>query len=124
MRKFVVKVDGVAYDVEVEEVGGVATAEVVAPKVEVKAPVKKAEAKPVAKTVPVGNGVKLTAPLPGKILSLKVASGTAVKKGQVVMVLEAMKMENDVVANADGTITFAVSQGADVQTGTVLATIA
>ena len=59
MRKFVVKVDGVAYDVEVEEVGGVATAEVVAPKVEVKAPVKKAEAKPVAKTVPVGNGVKL-----------------------------------------------------------------
>ena len=64
------------------------------------------------------------APMPGKILSIKATEGQAVKKGDVILLLEAMKMENEVVAPQDGTIaTINVASGAAVEAGDTLATL-
>ena len=62
-------------------------------------------------------------PMPGLIVNFKVAEGATVKKGDVVVVLEAMKMENDLTSPADGVISFRVQKGANVDTGDVLAVI-
>ena len=136
MRKFNIKVNGQAYEVEVEEVaGGFAPAPVVpvaaapAPAV---APVaasapEKAEAKAAPAPVPVAapaGGTQLKAPMPGTVIDFKATNGAAVKKGQTVLILEAMKMENEIVAPADGVITFVASKGASVNTDDLLAVIA
>ena len=69
-------------------------------------------------------GVKVNAPMPGKILGVKVAAGQAVKKGEVLIVLEAMKMENEIVAPQDGTVaSINTSVGEQVEAGAVLATL-
>lgn len=134
MRKFNIKVNGQAYEVEVEEVaGGFAPAPVVpvaaAPALAV-APVaapapEKAEAKaaPAPVAAPAG-GTQLKAPMPGTVIDFKATNGAAVKKGQTVLILEAMKMENEIVAPADGVITFVASKGASVNTDDLLAVIA
>ncbi len=71
-----------------------------------------------------GEGEKINAPMPGNILAVNVKEGDAVKKGQVLMILEAMKMENEIMAGTDGTVTsVCVAKGATVETGTVLCTI-
>lgn len=114
MRKFNVTVNGKSYAVEVEETEGGAYVPAAAP---VEAP--KAEAKPAA---PAGGSV-VKSPMPGLILKLNVANGASVKKGDKIIVLEAMKMENDIVASADGTVTFLVKQGDNVVTGADLASI-
>lgn len=120
MRKFNVTVNGKAYSVEVDEVGG-ASAPAAAPVAHVAAPVApKAAPAPVA--APAG-GMPVKSPMPGVIRKLAFADGAAVKAGQPVAVLEAMKMENDIVATADGTITYAVQVGANVETDAVLAYI-
>ena len=68
--------------------------------------------------------VVVTAPMPGKILAVKANAGQAVKKGDVIMVLEAMKMENDIVAPQDGTVaSIDVAEGASVENGDTLATM-
>ena len=128
MRKFNIKVNGQAYEVEVEEVaGGFAPAPVVpvaaapAPAPE-KAEVKAAPA-PVSVAAPAG-GTQLKAPMPGTVIDFKATNGAAVKKGQTVLILEAMKMENEIVAPADGVITFVASKGASVNTDDLLAVIA
>lgn len=134
MRKFNIKVNGQAYEVEVEEVaGGFAPAPVVpvaaapAPAVApVAAPApEKAEAKaaPAPGAAPAG-GTQLKAPMPGTVIDFKATNGAAVKKGQTVLILEAMKMENEIVAPADGVITFVASKGASVNTDDLLAVIA
>ena len=136
MRKINIKVNGQAYEVEVEEVaGGFAPAPVVpvaaapAPAVApVAAPApEKAEAKaapaPVSVAAPAG-GTQLKAPMPGTVIDFKATNGAAVKKGQTVLILEAMKMENEIVAPADGVITFVASKGASVNTDDLLAVIA
>lgn len=136
MRKFNIKVNGQAYEVEVEEVaGGFAPAPVVpvaaapAPAVApIAAPApEKAEAKaapaPVSVAAPAG-GTQLKAPMPGTVIDFKATNGAAVKKGQTVLILEAMKMENEIVAPADGVITFVASKGASVNTDDLLAVIA
>lgn len=136
MRKFNIKVNGQAYEVEVEEVaGGFAPAPVVpvaaapAPAVApVAAPApEKAEAKaapaPVSVAAPAG-GTQLKAPMPGTVIDFKATNGAAVKKGQTVLILEAMKMENEIVAPVDGVITFVSSKGASVNTDDLLAVIA
>lgn len=134
MRKFNIKVNGQAYEVEVEEVaGGFAPAPVVpvaAAPAPVAAPVaapapEKAEAK--AAPAPVAapaSGTQLKAPMPGTVIDFKATNGAAVKKGQTVLILEAMKMENEIVAPADGVITFVASKGASVNTDDLLAVIA
>ena len=68
--------------------------------------------------------VSVSAPMPGKVVAVKAAVGQAVKKGDVILVLEAMKMENDIVAPQDGTIaSINASTGDSVESGAVLATL-
>ncbi|MGI6701623.1 MAG: biotin/lipoyl-containing protein [Christensenellales bacterium] len=130
MRKFRITVDGRAYEVEVEELGGAISAPVQAlPQAQIQsipAPQSepaKAPAKPQAANKPAG-GSELKSPMPGTILDLKVDNGATVKRGDVILVLEAMKMENDISAHADGVISFTVNKGSMVNTGDVLAVIA
>lgn len=115
MKRYNITVNGKAYDVAVEEVGGsTATAPVAA------APVAAAPAAP----APAADGTKVTAPMPGTILDIKVAVGDTVKSGQAICVLEAMKMENDVNAPCDGKVlSINTTKGSAVETGAVLAVI-
>ncbi|MBR7111010.1 MAG: biotin/lipoyl-binding protein [Clostridia bacterium] len=132
MRKFNVTVDGVTYEVEVEEIGGavvqapVTVAPVAAPVTAPVAPVQKASAPAPAKAAPkaVAGGSPIKAPMPGNIVKLLVADGATVTKGQAIIVLEAMKMENDIVADKDGVVNFVVKAGDTVETGATIATIA
>lgn len=119
MKNYRITVNGTAYDVVVEELeeGAVTAAPVASTPVAKPAPKKKAATG--------GQGsVKISAPMPGKILSVKAAAGAAVSKGDVIVVLEAMKMENEVVAPQDGIIaSIDVSEGASVEAGDVLASM-
>lgn len=113
MKKYRVNVNGTVYEVELEEITGAAPAAA--------APVAAPAAAPAA--VPAG-GEKVCAPMPGTILSVNVSNGSAVKKGDVLMILEAMKMENEIMAPCDGTVTsVAAAKGAAVESGTLLCTI-
>ena len=77
-----------------------------------------------APAAPAGAGERVAAPMPGNILSVNVAAGDTVKKGQVLMILEAMKMENEIMAPCDGKVTsVAVTKGAAVESGALLCTI-
>lgn len=115
MKNYTITVNGTAYDVTVEEGG--AGAQTATPAAAPKAAPKAAPAG--------GEGaVKVNAPMPGKILSVKVSAGQAVKKGDVLMILEAMKMENEVVAPQDGTVAGVnVAAGDSVEAGAVLASL-
>ena len=119
MKNYRITVNGNVYDVSVEEIGGG-----VANFSPVQAPVAMSiPSSPTPASVGAGS-VKITSPMPGKILSVKTSVGTAVKKGDVLMVLEAMKMENEIVAPQDGTVaSIDVSEGAAVESGTVLASL-
>ena len=128
MKNYRITVNGTAYDVAVEELGqgAVAAAPVAAVPAPAAAPVAAAPAAPAAAPKASGTegSVKVTAPMPGKILGVKASVGQAVKKGDVIIVLEAMKMENEVVAPEDGTVaSINVSEGASVESGDVLATL-
>ena len=124
MRNFVITVNGKSYEVGVEEVGATASAPVAAaPKAAVSAP--QAAPAPVAaapKATP-ANGETVVSPFPGLIKNLLVAEGAQVKKDQPLLVLEAMKMDNDITAPCDGTVSFCVAKGANVESDTVLAVI-
>ncbi len=119
MKNYRITVNGTAYDVAVEELGaGAAPAATAAP-----APVAAAAPAPAAPAAAAGS-IEVAAPMPGKILNVKASVGTAVKKGDVILILEAMKMENDVVAPEDGTVaSINVSAGDAVEAGDVLATL-
>ena len=132
MKRFNVTVNGKTYAVEVEEVGGqggfvyqpvqqpVQQAPAPAPVQE--APAKKEEA-PKAEPVS-GEGTLMTAPMPGTILDILVKEGQTVKKGEIVIILEAMKMENEIAAAADGVVTrIYTSKSATVNAGDPMLTI-
>lgn len=131
--KYVVTLNGKKYDVEVNESEAVITSvSNAAPTAAPAAPVAAAPA-PAASTAPsapaavVGtavSGTQITSPMPGTILKLNVAEGQAVKAGDVVLILEAMKMENEIVAPCDGTIKqLLVSKGSTVDTDQILAVL-
>lgn len=122
MKSYTITVNGTAYDVTVEEGTGMApaAAPVAAPKA---APKAAAPAAPKAAAGAAG-AIKVNAPMPGKILAVKTSVGAAVKKGDVLLVLEAMKMENEIVAPQDGTVaSVAVSVGSAVESGDVIVTL-
>ena len=127
-KQYSVTVNGTVYDVIVEEVGAAPVAAPAArPAAPSAAPVApKAPAAPAAApAAPAGAGEKIEAPLNGNVLDVKVSNGASVKKGDLIFIIEAMKMENEILAPKDGTITSVVAQkGATVNAGDVLATIA
>ncbi len=128
MKNYRITVNGVAYDVAVEELGAAAPVAPVAP-VAAPAPVAAAPAPAAAPAAPVSTGtagsVKISAPMPGTINRINVKVGDAVKQGDVLLVLEAMKMENDITAPQDGVVSSVeVNQGATVATDAVLLTLA
>ena len=148
MNKFEYKVQGVDYEVEIEEMEGniakvsvngipfevelkqpinpakaITRPKVVAP-VAAAAPAPAPAAKPAAPAAPAGAGAAVKAPLPGTISSINVKVGDKVNVGDTVLVLEAMKMQNNIEAEQSGTITsIAVNPGDSVMEGTVLLTI-
>ena len=129
MRNFIVTIDGKSYSVGVEEVeAGAEVAVPVQPVVQTIQPVAAAKPAPVAAPAPavakpVANGEKVLSPFPGLIKNLLVADGASVKKDQAILVLEAMKMDNDITAPCDGVVSFQVKSGENVETNAVLAVI-
>ena len=119
MRKFNITVNGVAYEVEVEEVDAQGAAPAAPAKAAPAAPQAAAPAAPkAAPKAPVAAGAQVNAPMPGTILDVKVQQGQAVKKGDVLMVLEAMKMENEIMAPHDATVAQVLADvGTKVDTG-------
>ncbi|SFR99138.1 biotin/lipoyl-containing protein [Anaeromicropila populeti] len=127
MKTYTITVNGNVYDVTVEEGGAGSTAapKAAAPKAAAPAAPKAAAPAAPKAAAPAGSqgSVKVNAPMPGKILGVKVNPGQAVKRGDVVVILEAMKMENEVVAPQDGTVASVnVAVGDMVESGDVLAT--
>ena len=121
MKKYNITVNGTTYEVIVEEADSASTPVSYAAPTPVAAP--KAAAPKAAANVGAG-AVKVTSPMPGTILAVKVTAGQTVKKGDVICVLEAMKMENDIPAPQDGVIaSIDVQKGASVNAGDVLATL-
>lgn len=119
-----VTVNGVNYDVELEN--AVAPVQQAAPaQTAPVAPVAAAPQAPAAAPAPATGGKAITSPLPGVIISVDVKEGSVVKRGQKVAVIEAMKMENDILADADGTVTAVhVSKGDTVAEDAKIVTIA
>ena len=125
MKNYTITVNGTTYQVQVEE-GAVSAPAAKAPV----APAQAAAPAPVAAPAPAPvaagaqGGITVTSPMPGKILAVKASVGAAVKRGEVIMILEAMKRENDIVAPEDGTVaSINVGNGDSVEAGAVLATL-
>ena len=130
MAKYVVTLNGKNYEVEVEKntakitntTAAAAPTAAPAPKAApAPAPVAAPAPAPVA-AAPAG-GANVTAPMPGTVLNVVAPVGTAVKAGDVILILEAMKMENDIVAPCDGTVASVAAKGTSVNTDDVLATL-
>ena len=127
IKKFRINVNGVDHIVEVEELSSSASAAPAAAPAPVAAPAPApAPAAPAAVPAPApAGGQTVTAPMPGNILKVNVTAGQAVKAGQVLCVLEAMKMENEIMAPCDGKVAqVLVSKGATVDTDAPLVTLA
>lgn len=128
MKNLIVTVNGVAYNVTVEEGTGAAAASapVAAAPAAAPAPVAAPVAAPAAPAAPAGaaGSVTVTAPMPGNILDVKVKAGDSVKAGDTLLILEAMKMENEISAPQDGTVASVnVRKGDVVNSGDLLCTM-
>ena len=112
MKNYKVNVNGTEYVISIELIS------------EEEAASAKAAPAPAASPAAAGEGAEVVAPMQGTILAVNVKDGDAVKKGDVLFILEAMKMENEIMASADGVITsVCVQKGASVANGTVLCTL-
>ncbi len=115
MKKYRVNVNGTTYEICVEEITGAEAAA---------APVAAPAAAPAPVAAAPAGGEKVVAPMPGNILSVNVQNGASVKKGDVLMILEAMKMENEIMAPVDGVVSaVSVTKGQTVETGALLCVI-
>lgn len=125
MKNYTITVNGTPYNVTVEE-GTSSAAPVASAPAPAPAAAPAPQAAPKAATAPEAAGsVKVDAPMPGNILDVKVSNGTAVKAGQVLVILEAMKMENEIVAPQDGTVaSINVNKGDTVEAGQTIVTLA
>ena len=132
MKDYTITVNGNVYYVTVEEgntAGAAAAAPVAAPAPKAApkaapAPAPAAAPKAAPKAAGTQGSVKVAAPMPGKILGIKASVGQAVKKGDVIVILEAMKMENEIVAPQDGKVaSIDVANGDSVESGATLATL-
>ncbi|CVK20403.1 biotin/lipoyl-containing protein [Sporomusa sphaeroides] len=130
MKKFNVTVNGNTYEVEVEEVGAAASAQprptaapaAQAPAAAPAAPAPKAAA-PAPAQVSAGD-TPIVAPMPGKVSKVMAKAGQQVKKGEVILILEAMKMQNEIGAPSDGTVkSVNVAAGQNVKPGEVMAVL-
>ncbi len=120
MKYYNITVNGVAYSVSVEETAAGAAPVAAAPAAP-KAPAAPAAAPKAAAPAGAAGAVSVKAPMPGNILDVKVAAGASVKAGDVLVILEAMKMENEIVAPQDGTVaSINVNKGDTVNSGDVL----
>ena len=118
MRKYRVTVNGTVYEVELEEITGAVPA--AASAAAAPAPAAAPAAAP-APAAPAGEGEQITSPMPGTILAVNVTAGQSVKKGDVLMVLEAMKMESEIMCPRDGVVSSVqAAKGASVESGTLL----
>ena len=125
MKNYTITVNGNVYEVTVEEgfTGAASAPKAAAPKA-APAPAAAPKAAPAAAPAAPAGAVAVTAPMPGKILGVKASAGQSVKRGQVLLILEAMKMENEIVAPQDGTVaTINVAVGDSVEPGATLATL-
>ena len=129
MKRYTITVNGTAYDVTVDEANGAAPA---AAPVQAAAPAPAATPAPAAAPAPAAKpaatgsegAVKVDAPMPGTILDVKVSVGASVNSGEVICILEAMKMENEIVAPQAGTVSSVnVSKGDSVEAGQVIVTM-
>ena len=119
MKSYTITVNGNVYDVTVEETGSTPSAPVKAA-----APAKAPAAAPAPAATGSEGSVKVTAPMPGKVLSINANPGQSVKTGDTILVFEAMKMENSVVAPEDGTVAnIAVAIGDSFEAGATLASL-
>ena len=127
MRNFIVTIDGKQYQVGVQEVGATNAPVVSEIKPVAAAPVAAPVAAPAPAAAPVAagpvNGTKVEAPMPGLIKDLCKPEGSQVKEGDVILVLEAMKMDNDITAPCSGTISYKTTKGSNVDTGALMAVI-
>ena len=137
MAKYVVTLNGKNYEVEVEKNTAkiTDTTAAAAPAAPAAAPAPKAAPAPAPVAAPApapapapvaaapAGGANVTAPMPGTVLNVVAPVGTAVKAGDVILILEAMKMENDIVAPCDGTVASVAAKGTSVNTDDVLATL-
>ncbi|GFI71464.1 glutaconyl-CoA decarboxylase subunit gamma [Clostridiales bacterium] len=121
MKRYTITVNGTPYDVTVDEAG--ASAPVAAPAAPAAKPAAPAPAVKPAVSGAEGS-IKVEAPMPGTILDVKTSVGASVKSGDVLCILEAMKMENDIVAPADGTVaSIAANKGDSVEAGQIIVTL-
>lgn len=130
MKNYTITVNGTPYNVTVEE-GTSSAAPVASAPAPAPAAAPAPQATPQAAPAPdasapaTAGSIKVDAPMPGNILDVKVSNGTAVKAGQVLVILEAMKMENEIVAPQDGTVaSINVNKGDTVEAGQTLVTLA
>ena len=125
MKKYNVTVNGTAYEITLEVVDATDVKAAPAPAAPVAAPAPAAAPAPVAAAPVAAGGETITSPMPGTILSVNVQNGATVNKGDILMILEAMKMENEIIAPCSGTVASVnVQNGASVETGATLCVIA
>ncbi len=123
MKKYKVTVNGTAYEITLEAVDA-ADVKSSAPAAPAPSAAPAPAAAPAAAPAPAAGGETISSPMPGTILSVNISAGSAVKKGDVLMILEAMKMENEIMSPCDGTVASVnVTKGAAVETGDVLCVI-